>query len=123
MKREMPCPVRPLDHRAQGVEILLVVEAGPRVLDRLPRDQEAQEYEPPFAQAREVLIGLPERKGTPDERNVSMVEEPFPQVRGAVRDARDLARTGEVGPAEHERAPLLVDEPRPAYRQNDESSV
>ena len=63
MNRDMPCLLGALDRGAQAIEVLLVVQSRPRVLHGFPGDQVAQEHEPPFAQAREVLIGLPGGKG------------------------------------------------------------
>ena len=94
--------------RTHVVEVLLVVQAGPRVLDRLPGHQEAQEGEAPAAQPPEVLVCLCKRKGPAHEGDGAVVEEALGQVRGAVRPGRNLAAAAQVHPAQHQRAAVRV---------------
>ena len=67
MNRQRPWSAASLRHCPHVVEIRLVVDARPGVLDRLPGDQEAQEREPPRAKPREDAR-RPPRAGRADRR-------------------------------------------------------
>ncbi len=102
---------RALDDGADVVEVGLIVSARAGVLDRLPGDQQAKERETPRAQAREVLVGFLQGKGTAHEGDVAMLEEALAPVGRAVRPSRDLAAAPQVDPAQDQRAAALVHEP------------
>ena len=82
------------------------------MLHGLPRDLEAEECQPPGIESGKMLIRLLERKRPAHEGDVSMIEETFAHVGGAIRRSGDLARSAHVRPAEHESAAMLINEAR-----------
>ena len=98
-----------LDHLHEIIEIRFIVLARPRVLDRLPRDEEAHEGQAPFTQAREVLVGLLDREGPPDEGDMAMIEEALAHARR--QPDRHFAAARKVHAAQHHHAAMFVDKP------------
>ena len=91
------------------VEIVSVVAARIRVLDRFPSREQAQAVEAPVPQAMKVLVGFPQRKRPADERYGAMVREIIRMAGAAVRK-RNLAVTAEIYAAQHDLAILAVEE-------------
>jgi|GEM_PF-4556709 len=71
-------------HALQVVQVFLVVQAGPRVLHGLPRDQEAEEVQAPELEAVQVFPGLRTGEGPPDEGDVPPLVEALPDVGASV---------------------------------------
>lgn len=74
-----------LGHGHQVVEVGLIVDARPSVLDSLPGDKETQERHAPLPQPGEMLVCFFQGKGTPDKGDVAVIKELAADVGCAVR--------------------------------------
>ena len=98
------------DHRVEIIQVGFIIEAGAGMFDGLPGDQEAQEGEPPGAQAAEMLIGFSQGEGTPDKTDVNSILKARRVPGGASGNAGHLGTTAQIDAAQQRHAARRVDE-------------
>src|SRR5258708_39945231 len=82
------------------------------MLDCFPGGQQAQAVESPGAKAREMFVGVAERKGAADERDLAVVRKIRGEI-GAAVGVGHLAIAAQVDPAQDDAPAALVNEPSP----------
>jgi len=101
---------RLFDDGVEIIEVGFIVPAGSGVFNCLPGDQEAQEIEPPGAQAAEMLIRLLQREGAPHKADAVRVEEAVGVPGGAVGGDGHLAAAPQVDAPQQDNATIVIDE-------------